>query len=141
MEAFQTAFSEALHLLCTLHVKRNIKAKLRELGVKGVQQIVVSNIFGQQIGDQLVEGLVDSESENEFKKGYDIISQKWKRIDTEKNGPMHSFVTWFNRHKYSVQKTMLKSVRHKAGLGNPPTPFTTKASESANSLLKHRVDG
>ena len=82
VEAFQTAFPEALHLLYSLHVRRNIKAKLRELGVaEGVQQVVVSDIFGRQIGDQMVEGLVDSESENEFKEGYAIISQKWARLD------------------------------------------------------------
>ena len=127
-----TAFPEGLLLLCSLHVRLNVKVKLRELGVtEGVQQIVVSDIFGRQIGDQVVEEVVDSESENEFKEGYDIISQKWTRMDAEESGPMHSFVTWFNRHM--VEKTMLKSVCRKAGLGNPPTPFTT------NVVLKYKT--
>ena len=108
---------------------------------EGVQLVVVSDIFGRQIGDQMVEGLVDSESENEFKERYAIISQKWARLDTEESGPMHLFVAWFTRHKYSLlQKTMLKSICRKAGLGNPPTPFTTNTSESVNSLLKHGMD-
>jgi hypothetical protein len=141
-EAFQTAFPEAIHLLCSLHMKRNIKAKLRELGVsESVQQIVISDIFGQQIGSQHLEGLIDSESNDEFGKGYDIISQKWKGLDSTEGGSMHVFVSWFHRHKYSVIKeTMLKSVRRSAGLGDPPTLFTTNASESVNSLVKNRMD-
>ena len=86
-----------------------------------MQQIVVSDIFGQQIGSRYVEGLIDSESDEEFEKGYNI-SQKWKGMDSKEGGPMHMFVTWFRRHKYSViKKTMLKSVRRNAGLGDPPT--------------------
>ena len=123
-------------------MKRNIKAELRELEVReSMQQIVVSDIFGQQIGSQDVEGLVNSDSDVEFEKGYDIISQKWKGLDSKEGGLMHIFVTWFHRYKYSViKKTMLKSVRRNAGLGDPPTLFTTNASESVNSLLKNRMD-
>ena len=54
---------------------------------------------------------------------------------------MHTFVTWFYQHKYSlVKKSMLKSTRCKAGLGDPPASFTTNASESINSVLKHKMD-
>jgi len=35
---------------------------------------------------------------------------------------------------------MLKPVRREAGLGNPPIPFTTNASESVNAMLKRKVD-
>lgn len=35
---------------------------------------------------------------------------------------------------------MLKTVREECGLGSPPDPFTTNASETANSILKNRVD-
>ena len=35
---------------------------------------------------------------------------------------------------------MLKSVRRKAKLGNPPSYFTTNASESINAVLKNKVD-
>ena len=48
-----------------------------------MQQIVVSDIFEQQIGSQHVEGLIDSESDEGFEKGY---SQKWKGME---GGPMH----------------------------------------------------
>jgi hypothetical protein len=35
---------------------------------------------------------------------------------------------------------MLKEVRIRAGLGDPPTTYTTNANESVNSLLKAKVD-
>ena len=35
---------------------------------------------------------------------------------------------------------MRKDVREKAGLGSPPSTFTTNASESINFVLKQKVD-
>ena len=35
---------------------------------------------------------------------------------------------------------MLKPVRREAGLGNPPLPFTTNASESFNAILNRKAD-
>ena len=35
---------------------------------------------------------------------------------------------------------MLRPVRIRAGLGNPPSSFTTNASESINALLKNQVE-
>ena len=62
-------------------------------------------------------------------------------MDSSDSGPMHTFVTWFYQHKYSLLKqSMLKYIRRKAGLGDPPGPFTTNSSESINSLLKSRMD-
>ena len=110
-EAFQTAFPGAIHLFCSLHMKRNIKAKLRDLGVRqSSQEIVISDIFGQQIGSHQVEGLLDSENDENFEEGCRVIAEKWKNMDAENSGPMHNmFVTWFYRHKYSlIKKSMLK---------------------------------
>ena len=123
-------------------MKRNIKAKLLDLGVReSSQQIVISDIFGQQIGSHQVEGLVDSENDEEFKKRLHVLARKWKRMDSSESGHMHTFITWFYQHKYSLLKqSMLKSVRRKAGLGDPPAPFTANSSESINSLLKSRMD-
>ena len=35
---------------------------------------------------------------------------------------------------------MLKGVREECGLGSPPSKFTTNVSESANYILKHKVN-
>ena len=67
-EAFFTAFKqaspEAIHLLCSLHCRRNIKDKLQDLHVGGyAQEIVIADIFGKQIGTQQIEGLVENENQ------------------------------------------------------------------------------
>lgn len=35
---------------------------------------------------------------------------------------------------------MRKDLREEAGLGSPPQPFTTNASESLNAMMKRKVD-
>ena len=47
-EASGHVFPGAVHLLRSLHIKRNVKAKLRELGVaESVQQVIIGDIFGK----------------------------------------------------------------------------------------------
>ena len=36
----------------------------------------------------------------------------------------------------TVMRTMMKPVHEEAGLGSPPEPFTTNASETVNSIIK-----
>lgn len=57
------------------------------------QQIVLGDIFGQ-IGNHQVEGLLDSESEEKFDKGYCIIAKKWKSTDSDESRSMHALVTY-----------------------------------------------
>lgn len=47
--AFQHVYPNAFYLLCSLHMKRNIKAKLQELNVgEHIQHMVIGDIFGTQ---------------------------------------------------------------------------------------------
>ena len=140
--AFKQACPEAIHLLCSLHCRRNIKDKLRELHVGGdAQEIVIADIFGKQIGPQQIEGLVDSEDHKEFELGFEILSAKWEKLVLQGEQPLQSFAKWFHQYKSTLMKSsMLKSVRRKGGLGDPPVHFTTNASESINSVLKNKVD-
>ena len=39
----------------------------------------------------------------------------------------------------TIMQTMMKPVREEAGLGSPPEPFTTNASETVNSIIKSHV--
>lgn len=142
--AFTQAFPKAIHLLCVIHFRRNIKAKLRELNIQeDKQEIIISDIFGKQVAMHQVEGLLDSENADEFEKGFEILSKKWSNMEMEEmeGGPLHIFGKWFHQYKSTVvKKSMLKATRRKAGLGNPPLHFTTNASESINSVLKNKVD-
>ena len=143
-DAFQHVYPNAIHLLCTLHMKRNVKAKLQELSVgEHIQHVVISDIFGKQVSSEHVEGLIDSNEEQQFEEGLQALSTKWESFDTASrgNGPMHSFVVWFQKYKADlIKKKMLKPVRSGAGLGDPPLQFTTNASESMNAVLKRKVD-
>ena len=51
------------------------------------------------------------------------------------------FINWFMTNKAEViRNTMLRPVREECGLGNPPSIFTTNASESINALLKRKLN-
>ena len=39
-----------------------------------------------------------------------------------------------------VRRSMTRQVKEECGLGSPPAPFTTNASETANYMLKHKVN-
>ena len=39
-----------------------------------------------------------------------------------------------------MKETMLQPLRQKAGLGNPPMPYTNNANESANAKIKEKMD-
>ena len=108
---------------------------------EGTVQVVLGDIFGRNVEMQQVDGLVDAESEEEFDKGTQILCKKWQHFDSEESGPMHAFSEWFKRYKCStIKQAMLRPVRVRAGLGNPPSTFTTNASESINALLKNQVE-
>lgn len=143
-DAFQQVFPNAVHLLCTLHMKRNVKAKLKELAVgEHIQQVVIGDIFGKQFNSQQIEGLIDSCDEEQFEEGLEALSEKWKTYDMFDNvrKPLHAFGVWFKQYKGCLlKKKMLKPVRTKAGLGSQPLQFTTNASESMNAVLKRKVD-
>ena len=62
-------------------------------------------------------------------------------MGTVRRSRLSRFLEWFSEHKSSViEETMLKQIREDAGLGCPPDPFTTNASETANFVLKNKVD-
>ena len=137
-KAFQHAFPEAIHLLCSTHMRRNIKAKLTELAVdETTKQVVIADIYGKQVATHHIEGLVDSRNEAEFDQGSRILYSKWSQLGL----PLAKFTKWFQECKCDlIKKCMLKPIRIEAGLGDPPLLFTTNASESINALLKRKVD-
>ena len=140
--AFQHEFTDSIHLQCFIHVRRNIKDKLHELHVReGAVQVILGDIFGRDVELEQMDGLVDAESEEEFDVGVQFLCQKWQQFDSVESGPVHVFCEWFKRYKCNtIKQAMLRPVRIKAGLGNPPSNFTTNASESINALLKNQVE-
>ena len=141
VDAFQHEFPNSAHLTCSIHVRRNTKAKLQELGIADCPKyIILSDLFGKKEGSHYIEGLVDSTSNAMYDAICDTLIEKWKKLDVSTSS-LERFVEWFSRYKSPVLKSsMLKCVRQRCGLGLPPIAFTTNASESVNAMLKRKVD-
>ena len=74
-------FPSAIHLLCSNHMRRNIKDKLHELSIpENVRLVITQDIFGKQIGSCHYEGIVDAKSDGEFEKGVETLTRKWKGL-------------------------------------------------------------
>ena len=125
-QAFHHSFSSAVHLLCFNHMRRNVKDKLREIGFnESLQELIIHDVFGKQVGTQQYEGLVDAVDDKQYELGLTSLTKKWKRFDSSEDGPAQSFISWFLKYKSAdVKSKLLCSNRQKAGLGNPPEKFT-----------------
>ena len=92
-QAFKHSFPTAIHLLCSIHARRNVTSKLREFGVcESVQRRIIGDIFGKQVGTQYFEGLVDAVSEQQYESGLQSLCDRWKLFDTHVGGPVHTFI-------------------------------------------------
>lgn len=91
-----------------------------------------------------MEGLVDSEDEHVFEENLHLLVLKWKKRDSDCDsdcGKIAEFCAWLLKNKVDViRNTMLRQVREEAGLGSPPEPFSTNASECVNSIIKRKVE-
>jgi hypothetical protein len=132
---FQLAFPNSKHILCFLHMKRNIKHKLSELGVAGsYTKQFISDIFGSQ------SGLADSPSEAEFYSRLENLETIWNFRENEaRQTDTPKFYRWFVQHQSNNIKTkMLLPLRESLGIGNKE--YTTNDNEHINSIIKKKVD-
>ena len=137
-EAFSHDFPSATHLVCQIHKRRNIETKLKNLNFPvDMRGVILDDIFGKQVSGTYYMGLIDSVNEVQFHSKLEILQRKWSAM--HEKGSV--FYDWFAKYESNVVlTTMLKPVREKAGLGNPPNIFTTNASEAVNALLKSKLN-
>ena len=141
--AFSLQFHKAIHLLCCLHVKRDIQRKLHDLGIpEKYSKEYINEIFGYSNGSHFTEELVDCECDSEYEDQLNKCCHVWnerEKLARDTNVPV--FYDWFKAYHSDLVKTkMLKPVRVQAGLGDPPTQYTTNDNESINSRVKDKVD-
>ena len=107
--AFQQVFSSASHLACSIHMRRNIKDKLQELGFpSGLVTSYLQDIFGQRQEDTLIEGLVDAKDEENYAHRLSLLVEKWLKCEQELFGS-GLFTEWFQTYKTDViRETMIK---------------------------------
>ena len=140
-DAFKLQFSSATHLQCFIHVKDCIIRKLRDIGiVGGASKPFLQDIFGSQEGTHLYSGLVDCNVAMEFDENLKKLKDKWNEAECKiRSSTSPVFFDWFTRYQSNIMKeTMLRPLRQKAGLGNPPMPYTNNANESANAKIKEK---
>ena len=86
--AFNLNFERSVHLLCEIHLKKNIERKLIALGIQGAtKDNIISDVFGHRKGEVYEIGLSDAASENDFSQQLAILEKRWK--DAHENG--HDF--------------------------------------------------
>lgn len=138
VDGFKNNFDRSVHLLCELHLKKNIEAKLKELGIVGeVKSNITADIFGKTTGSIRESGLNDAEDEEKFKNMLLNLNEKWSTL--HKNGKV--FHEWFQTRKsQEFLASVIKPVRQRAGLGCPPVRFTTNRSERTNRLIQEFIN-
>ena len=106
-----------------------------------VQQVIF-DIFSKQVGNTFQEGLVDSSLIEEFDDRLYHLQPIWNTRESAYapvSGPR--FYNYFCQHQADVVRYhMRKDLREAAGLGSPPSIFTTNAAESINAALKRKVE-
>ena len=77
-------------------MKDNVMSKLNEFGIRGkASEIILSDIFGKDIGSTRVPGLIDCESPTDFDKNLDRLSNEWHLLH-----PLgERFVAYFRKYK------------------------------------------
>ena len=98
-------------------------------------------MFGKKIGTLYVEGLVDAKDLYDFDAKMESLVTKWRdqHVETSSVSDIDKFISWFQSYKAPVIRSSIKGVREECGLGSPPIPFTTNASETANYMLKLKI--
>lgn len=133
-DGFGWPLVNAQHLLCDLHMKDNISAKLHDLGIRGeTAKDVMNDIFGKIVGSERVPGLIDAASSDELNTAMENLKVKW----ASHHGQGKRFVEYFLKHKLVlVRQTMTADIRAMSGLGWPPAVYDQDPNECMNSVLQ-----
>lgn len=137
------SFSNSLWLLCMNHAKDNCLRKMTELGItKELQHKIVRDIYGYEDSGIRHQGLVDSESEEDFDEKCHAILPVWDIHESANTNKDPKFSEWFLKHKSKECKSnMLLPLRRMAGLGDVNTKqFTTNDVEAENARVKREMN-
>ena len=143
IKAFSVCFPHAVHLRCTIHMRKNVKDKLRSLSVpQSVASEFLDDIFGKQTGSHFEAGLIDAESEASFRTALSNVQCRWNNLERSciPSSSEPQFHAWFCKYKAKdIIKCVLPEVRSRAGV-DPGHLFTTNSSEAINHVIKQEVE-
>ena len=122
-----------IHLRCFVHMRDNIRCKLSGMLLpQSLQNSILLDIFGSQQGTVYTKGLLDAISKSEFEQNLGTLKSKWNKLELSvhpDNPP--EFHNWLLRNEAHIMKeSMISSVREAAGLGCPPTTYTTNGMKA-----------
>ena len=142
MDALSHEFPFAIHLLCTIHMRRNVKQQLIDRKFpEEHRRATLDEVFGAKRGTVHFEGLIDCNTNKEFDEKLESLKQRWEQREASSSECNRGFYDWFLTHKSELMKSStIRPVREQAGLGSPPELFSTNASESVNNVIKSKVD-
>ena len=137
VNTFNNNFQCATHLLCEIHLKKNLETKLVDLGIKEeLKDKITADIFGKISGDIFESGLSDASNVGDFEQQLKLLKQKWR--DAQDKGA--EFYKWFLKNKAKeFVESVICPVRERARLGCPPERFTTNRSEHTNRVIQDFV--
>ena len=131
INAMKLVFCAALHLQCDLHMRENIEYQMKEYHIDNfLSTKLLFNIFGRQVGNSKLKGLVDCTSEEDFHDFLNTSVAEWKEFNVP-----DVFLAYFKEKSELIRKTMTAEIRTKAGLGNPPDLYRLQANGSVNNII------
>ena len=99
IDGFSRNFRYAVYLRCFIHVKDNIKRELTLRGIKADdKRRIMDEIFGKTDGSIKYCGLVDCDSEAEFRSKLEQLRSSWDERENLE-GKRQSFHEWFSKEK------------------------------------------
>ena len=115
-------------------MKDNIMSKMKELGIRGKpSEVILSDIFGREIGCRRVPGLLDSESHAQFVINLEKIKEEW----LSSHPLSERFLFYFCKYKVGITRQMMTAeLRSVAGLGWPSGVYDQNGNECMNSVLQ-----
>ena len=134
-KALKGELDVAKHLRCDIHLRDNIKSKMKELALdEQASSEILADIFGKNGGNTREGGLIDLTSTKDYDTACANVTKKWAELYAKGN----DFAEYFLKDKAGVLRESCRAdIRSMCGLGFPPSVYTQNANESMNRLIKN----
>ena len=106
MDALSHEFPFAIHLLCTIHMRRNVKQqRIDRKFPEEHRRAMLDEVFGAKRGTVHFEGLIDCNTNKEFDEKLESLKQRWEQREASSSEYNRGFYDWFLTHKSDLMKS------------------------------------
>ena len=131
IRACEIAFPTAIPLRSFRHFRQNVESHINTCGLQRFKAEIIGQIFGSDESD----GLLESESGDEFDLRLQQLSTLWESWQ----GGL-KLADYIKDRSDMMKNSMISEVRSRAGMGYPPEKFYDNDSESNNERIKQRME-